>query len=64
VLGGIGNIAGAMLGGLTLGVLESVGPFLLLGGANVPSPNQLRDVIALTNTRNTALESAGSRTVL
>jgi branched-chain amino acid transport system permease protein len=48
VLGGIGNIAGAMLGGLTLGVLESVGPFLLLGGANVPSPNQLRDVIAFT----------------
>jgi branched-chain amino acid transport system permease protein len=48
VLGGIGNIAGAMLGGLTLGVLESVGPFLLLGGAGVPSPNQLRDVIAFT----------------
>ena len=38
VLGGLGNIAGAMVGGLTLGVLESVGPFLLLGGANVPSP--------------------------
>jgi branched-chain amino acid transport system permease protein len=48
VLGGIGNIAGAMLGGLTLGVLENVGPPLLLGGAGVPSPNQLRDVIAFT----------------
>jgi branched-chain amino acid transport system permease protein len=46
VLGGIGNIVGAMLGGLTLGVLEQVGPNLLLSGAGVPSPNQLRDVIA------------------
>ncbi len=48
VLGGIGNIAGAMLGGLTLGVLESVGPFLLLSGFGVPSPNQLKDVIAFS----------------
>jgi branched-chain amino acid transport system permease protein len=46
VLGGIGNIVGAMLGGLSLGVLEQVGPNLLLQGAGVPSPNQLRDVIA------------------
>ncbi len=46
VLGGIGNIFGAMLGGLTLGVLESVGPYLLLSGFDVPSPNQLRDVVA------------------
>jgi branched-chain amino acid transport system permease protein len=48
VLGGIGNIIGAMLGGLTLGVLESVGPLLLLSGAGVPSPNQLRDVVAFS----------------
>jgi branched-chain amino acid transport system permease protein len=48
VLGGIGNITGAMLGGLTLGMLENVGPPLLLSGAGVPSPNQLRDVIAFT----------------
>jgi branched-chain amino acid transport system permease protein len=48
VLGGIGNIVGAMLGGLFLGVLESVGPFLFLSGFGVPSPNQLRDVIAFT----------------
>ena len=46
VLGGIGNIVGAMLGGLSLGVLESVGPYLLLSGFGVPSPNQLRDVVA------------------
>ena len=30
VLGGIGNIVGAMLGGLTLGLLEQVGPNLFL----------------------------------
>ncbi|MDQ3880456.1 MAG: branched-chain amino acid ABC transporter permease [Chloroflexota bacterium] len=48
VLGGIGNIIGAMLGGLSLGVLESVGPSLLLSGFGVPSPNQLRDVIAFS----------------
>ena len=48
VLGGIGNIIGAMLGGLTLGVLESVGPNLLLSGFGVPSPNQLRDVVAFS----------------
>jgi branched-chain amino acid transport system permease protein len=48
VLGGIGNIFGAMLGGLVLGVLESVAPTLLLQGFDVPSPNQLRDVIAFS----------------
>ena len=48
VLGGIGNIIGAMLGGLSLGILEQAGPYLLLGGLGVPSPNQLRDVIAFS----------------
>ena len=48
VLGGIGSIAGAAIGGLILGVLESVGPALFLNGAHVPSPNQLRDVVAFT----------------
>ncbi len=48
VLGGIGNIPGAMLGGLFLGVTESIGPILFLSGLNVPSPNQLKDVIAFT----------------
>ncbi len=48
VLGGIGNIIGAMLGGLSLGILESVGPNLLLSGFDIPSPNQLRDVVAFS----------------
>ena len=48
VLGGIGNIIGAALGGLILGVLEQVGPNLFLTGYGIPSPNQLQDVIAFT----------------
>ncbi len=48
VLGGIGNIAGAMLGGLALGLLEAVAPFLILEGYGIPSPNQLKDVIAFS----------------
>lgn len=48
VLGGIGNIPGAMVGGLFLGIIESVGPFLFLEGLGVPSPNQLKDAIAFT----------------
>jgi branched-chain amino acid transport system permease protein len=45
VLGGIGSISGAALGGFTLGLLQSVGPALLLTGYNVPSPFQLKDVV-------------------
>ena len=48
VLGGIGNIIGAALGGLILGILEQVGPNLFLTGYGIPSPNQLQDVIAFT----------------
>jgi branched-chain amino acid transport system permease protein len=48
VLGGIGNIVGAMVGGILIGVLENVGPQLLLLGFNVPSTNQLRDVVAFS----------------
>ncbi len=48
VLGGIGSIPGAMLGGLFLGIFESLGPALFLEGLNISSPNQLKDVIAFT----------------
>ena len=48
VLGGIGNIIGAAIGGLILGILEQVGPNLFLSGFNIPSPNQLQDVIAFS----------------
>lgn len=48
VLGGIGNIPGAMLGGFFLGFIESLGPNLFLEGLGIPAPNQLKDVIAFT----------------
>jgi branched-chain amino acid transport system permease protein len=48
VLGGIGNIPGAMLGGIFLGEVESIGPVLFLSGLGVPSANQLKDVVAFT----------------
>ncbi len=48
VLGGIGNIPGAMLGGLFLGLFESVGPLLFLDGLGIPAPYQLKDLIAFT----------------
>lgn len=47
VLGGIGNIPGAMLGGLLLGVVESFGPNLILEGLGIPAAHQLRDAIAI-----------------
>ncbi len=47
VLGGIGNIPGAMVGGLFLGVFESIGPNLILEGLGIPGANQLRDAIAI-----------------
>lgn len=48
VLGGIGNVPGAMLGGLFLGLFESVGPSLFLDGLDIAAPYQLKDVIAFT----------------
>ena len=42
VMGGIGNVRGAMLGGLSLGILESVGPAVL------GIPFQLKDVVAFS----------------
>jgi branched-chain amino acid transport system permease protein len=46
VLGGIGNVPGAFLGAMILGLLESVGPNLFLDGLGIPTPSQLKDAIA------------------
>lgn len=48
VLGGIGSVPGAAVGGLFLGMFESVGPALFLQGLGIPAPHQLKDVIAFT----------------
>ena len=42
VLGGIGNVPGAMLGGLSLGIIEAVAPAIL------DIPFQLKDVLAFS----------------
>jgi branched-chain amino acid transport system permease protein len=48
VLGGIGNVPGAMVGGLVLGIFESLGPSLFLDGLGITRPYQLQDAIAFT----------------
>jgi len=53
VLGGIGNVVGAMLGGMFLGIAESLFPNLVLDGVCkwgttgcIPAPYQLKDALA------------------
>ncbi len=48
VLGGIGNIPGAMFGGVLLGLFETLGPLVILDGLGIPGVSQLRDVVAFS----------------
>jgi branched-chain amino acid transport system permease protein len=48
VLGGIGNMPGAAIGGLLLGIIEALGPSLFLDGLGIPAAHQLKDLIAFT----------------
>ncbi len=46
VVGGIGNLGGAMAGGLTLGSAESLAPLMVLEPWGVNGVSQLRDAVA------------------
>ena len=46
VVGGIGNMGGAMAGGLSLGTAEAVAPLVLLEPLGVDGVSQLRDAVA------------------
>ena len=46
VVGGIGNLGGAMAGGVSLGAVEAVGPLMILEPLGVPGASQLRDAVA------------------
>lgn len=46
VVGGIGNLGGAMAGGVSIGLAESLGPLLILEPLGVSGVSQLRDAVA------------------
>ncbi len=48
VVGGVGNLGGAMAGGVSLGAAESLGPQLILEPLGVSGVSQLRDAVAFT----------------
>jgi len=48
VVGGIGNMGGAMAGGLFLGSAESVAPLVLMEPLGIPGVSQLKDAVAFT----------------
>ncbi len=48
VLGGIGSVPGAAIGGLFLGIIETIGPRLVLKGLGIPASYQLKDVVAFS----------------
>ena len=48
VVGGIGNLGGAMSGGLALGSAESIAPQVILEPLGVPGVTQLKDAVAFT----------------
>jgi len=46
VVGGVGNLGGAMVGGVSLGGAEALGPLMLLEPLGVDGVSQLRDAVA------------------
>ena len=46
VVGGVGNLGGAMAGGLSLGTAEALGPLMLLDPLGVAGVSQLRDAVS------------------
>lgn len=46
VVGGIGNLGGAMAGGISLGSAESIAPLIILEPLGVNGASQLRDAVA------------------
>lgn len=48
VVGGVGNLGGAMAGGVSLGTAEAMGPLMLLEPLGINGVTQLRDAVAFT----------------